>query len=75
MNKSHLSFVGSSGKRLFFWLKQAGLEKAWIRDHAFVFQRYLCYPGKHPDGHGDRRPSADQLDLCSPPVQRALPDG
>ena len=43
-------FVGSDRKRLFSWLKQARLEEVWIREFAFIFQRYLCYPGKQPDG-------------------------
>ncbi|MFO7943005.1 MAG: hypothetical protein R6U51_01690, partial [Anaerolineales bacterium] len=43
-------FVGLSGTRLFSWLRQAGLEESWIREYALVFQRYLCYPGKRPDG-------------------------
>lgn len=50
-------FVGSSGKRLFSWLKQAGLEEDWARDHVPVFQRYQCYPGKQLDEKGDSRPA------------------
>ena len=65
-------FVGSSGKRLFSWLKQAGLKEAWIREHTFIFQRYLCYPGKQPDGSDDRSPSSTQLDLCQPHLSRVL---
>lgn len=65
-------FVGSSGKRLFSWLKQAGLEESWIREHALIFQRYLCYPGKRPDGDGDRRPSSEQRELCSPHLSSVL---
>ena len=65
-------FVGSDRKRLFAWLKQAGLEEAWIREHAFIFQRYLCYPGKELDGGGDRRPSSKQLELCQPHLARIL---
>jgi uracil-DNA glycosylase len=65
-------FVGSSGKRLFSWLKQAGLKEAWIREHTLIFQRYLCYPGKQPDGSGDRSPSSKQLDLCQPHLSRVL---
>jgi len=65
-------FVGSSGKRLFSWLKQAGLEESWIRDHALIFQRYLCCPGKRPDGDGNRRPTSEQLELCSPHLSSVL---
>ncbi|MFO7944531.1 MAG: uracil-DNA glycosylase family protein [Anaerolineales bacterium] len=65
-------FVGSSGKRLFSWLRQAGLEESWIREHALIFQRYLCYPGKRPDGDGDRRPGSEQLELCSPHLSSVL---
>ncbi|MFO7944354.1 MAG: uracil-DNA glycosylase family protein [Anaerolineales bacterium] len=62
-------FVGPSGKRLFSWLQQVGLEESWVREHAFIFQRHLCYPAKRPDGYGDRRPNSEQLELCPPPVQ------
>jgi len=65
-------FVGSSGKRLFSWLNQARLEAAWIREHALIFQRYLCYPGTKDDGSGDRSPSSQQLDLCQPHLARIL---
>ena len=57
-------FVGSSGKRLFSWLKQAGLEERWVREQSLIFQRYLCYPGKRPDEDGDRRPTSGQLEIC-----------
>ncbi len=65
-------FVGSGGKRLFSWFQQAGLEESWVRDHALIFQRYLCYPGKQPDGSGDRRPSSKQIELCQPYFFRVL---
>jgi len=65
-------FVGSSGKRLFSWLQQAGLEETWVRVHALIFQRYLCYPGTQPDRSGDRRPSSKQVELCQPYFSRVL---
>ena len=65
-------FAESGGKRLFSWLQQAGLKEAWIREHALIFQRYLCYPGKQPDGSGYRSPSSKQLDLCQPHLSRVL---
>jgi len=43
-----------------------------IEEHALIFQRYLCYPGKQPDGSGDRNPSSKQLDLCQPYLARVL---
>jgi uracil-DNA glycosylase family 4 len=65
-------YVDSSGNCLFTWLRQAGLEESWIRKHALIFQRYLCYPGKRPDGDGDHRPGSEQLELCSPHLTRVL---
>ena len=70
--EQNLPFIGSSGKRLFSWLKQAGLEERWVREHALIFQRHLCYPGKRPDEDGDRRPSTEQLELCSPHLSSVL---
>jgi len=65
-------FVGSDRKRLFSWLKQAGLEEAWTKEHTLIFRRYLCFPGKQPDGSGDRSPSSKQLELCQPHLARVL---
>jgi len=67
-----LPFVGPSGSRLFSWFKQAGLEEAWIREHALIFQRCLCYPGKQPNGPGDRQPSSRQIELCQPHLSWGL---
>lgn len=65
-------FVGPDRKRLFSWLKQAGLEEDWISEHVLIFQCFLCYPGKQADGSEDRRPSTTQLELCRPHLSRVL---
>ena len=65
-------FVGSCGKRLFSWLRQAGLEESWARNHALIFQHYLCYPGKQPDRSSDRGPSLKQIELCQLNLSKVL---
>ncbi len=51
------------------------MEKSRRNGPTLIFQRYLCYPGKHPDGDGDRRPSSEQLELCYPHLSSVLSHG
>lgn len=59
-------FNAGSGRRLFEWLKQAGVE-----EHAFRAQHYMtsvtkCYPGRSASGSGDRAPTPAEQALCRP---------
>ena len=59
-------FNASSGRRLFQWLAEAGFEEAGFRARYHMTAVTKCYPGKHPKGKGDRKPSRAEQKLCRP---------
>jgi uracil-DNA glycosylase len=65
-------FNASSGTRLFQWLSEAGLDEAEFRAHYYMTAVTKCYPGKHPKGKGDRKPSRAEQSLCRPFLDREL---
>jgi len=65
-------FNASSGTRLFQWLAEAGLEEADFRARYYMTAVTKCYPGKHPKGKGDRKPSRAEQRLCRPFLEREL---
>jgi uracil-DNA glycosylase len=65
-------FNASSGRRLFQWLVEAGFEEADFRACYYMTAVTKCYPGKHPKGKGDRRPSRDEQRLCRPFLVREM---
>lgn len=65
-------FNASSGRRLFQWLEQAGLEETSFRAGYYMTAVTKCYPGKHPTGKGDRKPSRAEQRLCRPFLEREL---
>jgi len=65
-------FNATSGQRLFQWLAQAGMEEAGFRARYYMTAVTKCYPGKHPKGKGDRKPSRAEQQLCRPFLEREL---
>ena len=65
-------FNASAGRRLFRWLAEAGLEEATFRARYYMTAVTKCYPGKHPGGRGDRKPSRAEQNLCRPFLDREL---
>jgi uracil-DNA glycosylase len=65
-------FNASSGTRLFQWLAEAGLEEQQFRATYYMTAVTKCYPGKHPKGKGDRKPSRAEQALCRPFLEREL---
>jgi uracil-DNA glycosylase len=65
-------FNASSGRRLFQWLAEAGFEETDFRSRYYVTAVTKCYPGKHPKGKGDRKPSRAEQRLCRPFLEREL---
>jgi uracil-DNA glycosylase family 4 len=65
-------FNASSGTRLFQWLAEAGIEEADFRKRYYMTAVTKCYPGKHPGGKGDRKPSRAEQKLCRPFLEREL---
>lgn len=65
-------FSGPAGRRLFQWLASAGIDEAAFRRDVYMAAMTRCYPGPSPTGHGDRRPSREELALCRSYLDRAL---
>jgi uracil-DNA glycosylase len=65
-------FNASSGRRLFQWLAEAGFEEAGFRACYYMTAVTKCYPGKHPKGKGDRKPSRAEQVLCRPFLDQEL---
>jgi len=59
-------FNAGSGRRLFEWLKQAGLEEQAFRSRHYLTSVTKCYPGHSASGSGDRPPSPIERRLCRP---------
>lgn len=65
-------FNASSGRRLFQWLAEAGLQETEFRACYYMTAVTKCYPGRHPKGKGDRKPSRAEQKLCRPFLDREL---
>lgn len=65
-------FNASSGTRLFQWLAEAGFEEQEFRACYYMSAVTKCYPGKHPKGKGDRKPTRAEQALCRPFLDREL---
>jgi uracil-DNA glycosylase len=59
-------FNAGSGKRLFEWLAQAGINENWFRQTQYMTSITKCYPGKAKSGGGDRVPSQIEQAFCRP---------
>lgn len=58
-------FNYTSGTRLFKWLAEAGWDEADFRARHYMASVTRCYPGKHPNGRGDRVPTKEEQALCA----------
>ena len=65
-------FNASAGQRLFQWLAQAGLAEESFRAGYYMTAVTKCYPGQHPRGKGDRKPSRAEQILCRPFLEQEL---
>ncbi|MDJ0755608.1 MAG: uracil-DNA glycosylase family protein [Ardenticatenaceae bacterium] len=65
-------FNAGSGRRLFQWLALAGWEENHFRDTHYMTAVTKCYPGKAPNGKGDRVPSRAEQALCRPFLEREI---
>jgi uracil-DNA glycosylase len=59
-------FNAGSGKRLFQWLAQAGIDEKWYRSTQYMASITKCYPGRAKGGSGDRVPSRAEQAFCRP---------
>jgi len=68
----HRPFNASSGTRLFQWMARVGIDEEDFRRRCYMTAVTKCYPGKHPKGKGDRKPSGAEQALCRPFLDREL---
>lgn len=65
-------FNAGSGKRLFQWLGQAGIDETWFRETQAFVAVTRCYPGRAKSGSGDRVPTPVEQRLCRPYLEEEL---
>ena len=65
-------FNGSSGRRLFRWLAEAGWDEDVFRTTQYMSAVTKCYPGKGSGGKGDRVPTRAEQKLCAPYLEQEL---
>jgi uracil-DNA glycosylase len=60
-------FAGRAGRQLMRWMVRAGFrDEEDFRARVYMTSVTTCFPGRRPDGSGDRRPSAREVALCAP---------
>jgi uracil-DNA glycosylase family 4 len=60
-------FAGRAGRQLMRWLIRAGFrDEDDVRARIYMTAMTTCFPGRRPDGAGDRRPSPAEVALCAP---------
>ena len=65
-------FAGPAGRVLERWFDQAGFPPGYFRQHVYLTSLTRCFPGKSASGNGDRPPSAAEIALCRPFLDREL---
>jgi uracil-DNA glycosylase len=66
-------FAGRAGRQLMRWLIRAGFnDEDDVRARIYMTAMTTCFPGRRPDGAGDRRPSAAEVGLCAPWIDGVL---
>jgi uracil-DNA glycosylase len=65
-------FAGPAGTFLSDWLDRAGFPPGYFRQHVYLTSLTRCFPGKSRSGKGDRAPSAAEIALCRPFLEREL---
>jgi uracil-DNA glycosylase len=65
-------FAGPGGVLLGRWMVAAGYDPEHWRDQCYITSLTRCFPGKAPNGKGDRRPSPAELTFCRPFLQEEI---
>ncbi len=67
-------FAGRAGRQLMRWMQRAGFDgDADVRARVYMTAMTTCFPGRRPDGAGDRRPSGREVALCAPWLDSLIP--
>lgn len=66
-------FAGRAGRQLVRWMERAGFRGDQdFRARVYITSTTTCFPGRRPDGSGDRRPTPAEVRLCAPWLDGAL---
>jgi uracil-DNA glycosylase len=71
-DRKRFHFAGPGGHLIGQWMAAAGFEDTDWRDRCYITSMTRCFPGKAPNGKGDRRPSPAELALCRPFIETEL---
>lgn len=67
-----IPYSGASGRTLRRWLERAGFEESALHERCYLTSLTKCFPGPSRSGKGDRAPSAAEIALCRPHLEREL---
>lgn len=71
--EERIPFRGRAGKELVRWMARAGFaSEAEFRAEVYICSVMRCFPGRTPDGRGDRRPPPAAVANCSGWLDREL---
>jgi uracil-DNA glycosylase len=66
-------FGWTAGKTLFKWFEQSlGWSEQQFRDRIYIAAVARCFPGKAPNGGGDRKPDDEEMANCRPWLEREV---
>ncbi len=72
LNRPFAWYPGRPRPRIWDWLAEVGWSEAEFRAQAYLTPVTKCYPGRARGGSGDRRPTAAEVKLCAPYLDREL---
>ncbi|RTZ64150.1 MAG: uracil-DNA glycosylase [Aquificaceae bacterium] len=58
-------FGWTAGKTLFQWFESIGITEDNYREQVYMAAVCRCFPGKNPNGGGDRVPNKQEIETCS----------
>jgi uracil-DNA glycosylase len=65
-------YSGTTGRTLRSWLTAAGFEETALHGRFYLTSLTKCFPGPSANGKGDRPPSAAEIALCRPHLDREI---
>lgn len=65
-------FAYTAGRRLFRWFAQLGVSEEQFRRRVHMAAVIRCFPGKDPEGGGDRVPAPQEIERCAAHLDREI---
>lgn len=57
-------FAYTAGRTLFGWFERLGVPEEAFRERVYMAAVLRCFPGKSPNGAGDRVPGREEIETC-----------